>query len=71
MTNDLATQIADYVQDKTFVTFDELGRKFDCTRDEVIAAKPRIEEILRAKSPDVDVTSRVDLSPQGLQIDFQ
>jgi hypothetical protein len=53
---------------RNWVTFEELTSVSGLTRDELIAVKPRLEKLIQADSPGATLTSRVDLSPEGFEI---
>lgn len=60
---------AKLLKSRNWVSFDELTSVSGLTRDELIAAKQRIEELVRADAPGASLTSRIDLSPQGFEVE--
>jgi len=69
--DDVAVQrAAGALRSKNWASFSELEEVTGLTRTELIASKDAIEQILQLDDPDIFLTSRIDLKPEGFEVNF-
>lgn len=66
--NEAIRTAAETLSTRTWMSFADLESETGLSRDQIIAHKAEIETALRRRNPDVRLTSRVDLHPQGFEI---
>jgi|ERR1019366_635231 hypothetical protein len=67
-TNDALNKVVAILSERNWITFADLEKETGFTRDELVAHKAAIEAQLRRADPDVVLTSRVDLEPEGFEV---
>ena len=61
---------ADALIGKTWISFAELGQISGLSRDDLMRHKQEIEGLLKVQDPDVFLTSRIDLDPEGFELNY-